>query len=57
MNYYQNVEKMVSLPPIRILISIVGKNFILSQKKFFLWEKGKIIPNQVIIKNEDDPKI
>jgi hypothetical protein len=23
--------------------------------KFFLWDKGKVIPNQVIIKNEDDP--
>ena len=25
-------------------------------EKFFLWEKGKVIPNQVIIKNEDDPE-
>ena len=25
-------------------------------EKFFLWEKGKVIPNQVLIKNEDDPE-
>ena len=23
--------------------------------KFFLWDKGKVIPNQVLIKNENDP--
>ena len=32
------------------------KEFYPITEKFFLWEKGKIIPNQVIIKNEDDPK-
>ena len=25
-------------------------------EKFFLWKKGKVIPNQVIIKNENDPE-
>ena len=24
--------------------------------KFFLWDKGKVIPNQVLIKNENDPE-
>ena len=31
------------------------KTFYPETDKFFLWEKGKVIPNQVIIKNEDDP--
>ena len=32
------------------------KEFYPITEKFFLWEKGKIIPNQVLIKNEDDPE-
>lgn len=32
------------------------KEFYPITEKFFLWEKGKVIPNQVLIKNEDDPK-
>ena len=31
------------------------KVFYPETEKFFLWKKGKVIPNQVIIKNENDP--
>ena len=31
------------------------KVFYPETEKFFLWEKGKVIPNQVLIKNENDP--
>ena len=31
------------------------KVFYPKSEKFFLWTKGQVIPNQVIIKNEDDP--